>query len=324
MSLIRIITNKVMQEAVRINYSAMRVQAAGAVVRLSGLTARTYERNSFGPKIRSICAEADSTAGDLSRWLVGLNIRLSLITGGFIAADIAFLKNLIGTIIGKLPPIDDGGGRPSQATKTEEESEFGKLLKEAAEERKESASASIINDESAGISQNYSDTHKAIDISAKKGTAIFGSMAGTVAFSSDINCGQLPVSSKVTESKNSKTNYGYGNEMIVEYQYDNQPPEVQKQLNENYGLKSGQSLYVQYAHLEHGSLTEAGTEIKAGTQIAEVGNSGVSTGPHVHLAAKVGDSGLISATDNHGTNGWANNSLTSVNPAEMNSLKPAN
>ena len=127
MSIIRIITNKVMQEAVRIDYSAMRVQAAGAVVRLSGLTARTYERNSFGPKVRSICAEADSTAGKLSRGLVGLNIRLSLITGGFIAADIAFLKNLIGTIIGKLPPID-GEGKTNITDATGVKSDSGEIL----------------------------------------------------------------------------------------------------------------------------------------------------------------------------------------------------
>ena len=131
MSLIRIITNKVMQEQmVLLNFSAMRIQAAGAVVRISGLTARTYERNSFGPKVRSICAEADSTAGKLSRGLVA-DISPIFNHGGFIAADIAFLKNLIGTIIGKLPPIDDGG-KTNITGANEDTKDTGDILDDAA------------------------------------------------------------------------------------------------------------------------------------------------------------------------------------------------
>lgn len=185
------------------------------------------------------------------------------------------------------------------------------------------AFASAITDPSAIFQRGLSSTHKGLDISAKLGTPLFASYKGTVAFSSDIDCANLGASASTLdfEEHNPKTNYGFGNEMIIEYKFDEQTVEVQKQWEASYGLKPGQSLYAQYAHLQHGTLTSSGTTINPSEQIAGIGNSGCSTGPHVHLALKVGDSGKVYATDSHNTNGWYRLSNI-VDPEKVNVFTP--
>lgn len=83
--------------------------------------------------------------------------------------------------------------------------------------------------------------HGGIDFSAASGTSIYCTGDGTVV--------------KVT-----KTNGGYGNNIIVDH---------------GYGYKT------RYAHLSK-SLVKVGQKVKRGEEIALVGNSGKSTAPHLH------------------------------------------
>lgn len=50
----------------------------------------------------------------------------------------------------------------------------------------------------------------------------------------------------------------------------------------------GQKRTVYYQHLSKGLLVKKGQKVKAGQKIGKSGNSGNSTGPHLHLAANKG------------------------------------
>jgi hypothetical protein len=58
----------------------------------------------------------------------------------------------------------------------------------------------------------------------------------------------------------------------------------------NYVLLEIEGAHVMLAHFAKGSLlVQAGQQVRAGTQIARVGNSGNSSEPHLHIHAAVGD-----------------------------------
>jgi|GEM_PF-829739 len=74
----------------------------------------------------------------------------------------------------------------------------------------------------------------------------------------------------------------------IVYKYDGCPHKNNindtcgKQFGNHITIKHGENLYSLYAHLKQGSLTGA-TKVKAGDKIAEMGSSGMSSGPHLHL-----------------------------------------
>ncbi len=90
----------------------------------------------------------------------------------------------------------------------------------------------------------------------------------------------------IMDTDNPETNFGYGNLLVVEYPYSVLPDDTRDGL----GLESGQSLYLLYAHLEKPSNVKAGDFVSTDMTIGIIGNTGYSTGVHVHFAAKVGTS----------------------------------
>ena len=54
---------------------------------------------------------------------------------------------------------------------------------------------------------------------------------------------------------------------------------------------SSRSIYVLYAHLKDPANFRIGEGVECGQKIAEVGNSGSSSNPHLHLETRIGPSG---------------------------------
>lgn len=77
-------------------------------------------------------------------------------------------------------------------------------------------------------------------------------------------------------------NGGYGNLIVIEYPFYTLPQEIQNLL------QPGQSIFVLYAHLQNQSLLNIGDIVIPGQIIGQVGNSGNSTGEHLHLEIRVG------------------------------------
>lgn len=108
--------------------------------------------------------------------------------------------------------------------------------------------------------------------------------------------------------------YVYGNGLIIETPLDKipnswidqlQPPAISptvipdsrltcpKVENDPFLLLdiNQRSLYVLYAHLNQLPLVEIGEKVDCGQQIGEVGNSGKSSNPHLHVEIRIGPSG---------------------------------
>ncbi len=92
--------------------------------------------------------------------------------------------------------------------------------------------------------------HKGLDIAAPVGEEILAAADGKVVF---------------TGSR--RRFRSYGNIVLVDH---------------------GKGIYTQYAHCDK-ILCRKGDKVKAGGKIARVGNSGRSTGPHVHMEVRVGN-----------------------------------
>lgn len=80
-------------------------------------------------------------------------------------------------------------------------------------------------------------------------------------------------------------NFGYGHYVIIRYTHDLLPQSTRDELA-RIG-RSGQHLFVMYAHL-HKQLVNAGETVSSNQQIAQLGNSGNSSGPHLHLEVRAG------------------------------------
>lgn len=81
-------------------------------------------------------------------------------------------------------------------------------------------------------------------------------------------------------------NYGYGHYIIIGYENSVLPASTQQYL-QSIG-RGGQHIFVMYAHCQDLSA-EAGQTVGANQQIATIGNSGNSTGAHLHLEVRISD-----------------------------------
>ncbi|MGO2111649.1 MAG: M23 family metallopeptidase [Pseudoclavibacter sp.] len=99
-----------------------------------------------------------------------------------------------------------------------------------------------------------SSNHRGLDFGAATGTPV-GSIAGGIVVEAVYTNGS-----------------GLGLHVVIEHQID------------------GQTVQSVYGHLDYQSITVAvGDEVKAGDRIGSVGNTGASTGPHLHLETIVDD-----------------------------------
>jgi murein DD-endopeptidase MepM/ murein hydrolase activator NlpD len=110
--------------------------------------------------------------------------------------------------------------------------------------------------------------------------------------------------------KDPDVNFGFGACMILEFKYEDltkaQLEDLNARLPEGKKLTPGKSIYMMLAHLDREEeIPEAGTKIKPAEEIAAIGSTGHSSGPHLHIEIAVGDSGQRPATGNTAKDWWA-------------------
>jgi hypothetical protein len=76
-------------------------------------------------------------------------------------------------------------------------------------------------------------------------------------------------------------NFGFGHYIIVRY-LNSQLPAQTKQALTNMG-RAGHHIYAMYAHLKSPGDVKVGTTLQANQVFTACGNSGNSSGPHLHL-----------------------------------------
>lgn len=104
------------------------------------------------------------------------------------------------------------------------------------------------------VTLNSGTFHNAIDLAAPEGTPTYAMRAGKVI--------------SITQAKGK---------------------EVGGEISIDHGTYKGKQLIITYIHSwEPGKYYKVGDKVKQGAVVAPVGNSGISTGPHVHLMVKYG------------------------------------
>jgi len=123
--------------------------------------------------------------------------------------------------------------------------------------------------------QGYSSSHKGYDFSGKGDLNAYACFFG-----------------KVTQAKNSETRNWLVNTGADPY-YKGIKRKLRTEDYGNYckikGEVDGKTYYALYAHLEQGSVLPVGTEIKEGKIIGSIGNTGNSTGRHLHFEVRTAE-----------------------------------
>ncbi len=144
--------------------------------------------------------------------------------------------------------------------------------------KKPTAWINPVNPMDKGKGNDYSAEHKAIDLNPDNkdnpNPDIVASSYGTVY--SSTGCMIEPCIGKSYE-----TNSGYGNMLIIGYNYDTLPANIQS------NIPIGAKLFVLYAHLNNPSSLSEGDTVIPGQIIGNVGTTGNSTGVHLHLEIRI-------------------------------------
>ena len=139
--------------------------------------------------------------------------------------------------------------------------------------------------------------HRGIDLAGNLGIGVFAGGTGTVAYT--VTC------TKCTDSKpnfashgialwdaaaiaDPSWGYGFGNYVVVRYAWQNLPRAARDQLKTM--QLEGAFAYVIYAHLKRIEIAD-GASVSKGTRLGSLGNTGNSTGPHLHLEVRISTAG---------------------------------
>jgi hypothetical protein len=113
------------------------------------------------------------------------------------------------------------------------------------------------------------------------------------------------------ENRNSwETNHGYGNVILIEYPASSLPAYVRENFpgpafqnaegdwtHLNMFLTDDMSIYILYAHLDQASHLNPGASVGPDQWIGTMGNTGASTGAHLHMEVFIGPRDYFQPTD---------------------------
>ena len=83
--------------------------------------------------------------------------------------------------------------------------------------------------------------------------------------------------------------YPYGNMVMIETKAEDLPPEVAELIK----ILPGESLYILFAHMNKSPLVNLGETVKSCQLLGEVGMSGNTDIPHLHMETRLGPAGAI-------------------------------
>lgn len=161
--------------------------------------------------------------------------------------------------------------------------------------------------------------HRGIDLGINQGTLVFSRGNGRVTRvvpctictpanpnfrSQGIQDGTQEFTSALASSR---WGFGFGNFIVVRYAWGDLPESVHDEMTHR-GLANGFA-YVIHAHLQRTDV-QVNDPVDATTQLGMSGNTGNSTGPHLHLEVRISLNG----------NAIATGSFPSINPRIMYDL----
>ena len=248
MGLIKIDPDIISNISKKIGANAARASAVGNFVKLAGLLARTYAKNSFGPQVRSICNEGSSRGAKLGINLYDSSGVLSLIALNFLGVDNKFLR----TIIDRLRSLFETKiivEPPHTPTKIGDEITIpsGFTKPQSPINKEFTISEHWMN------YKNHDGLHNGIDIIAsdKSGEAQIRPIAP----------GKI-----VKVTSDGYNDGGYGNMVLIEHR-----------------TADGEIVYSRYAHLKNPPQFSVGDSVGNSTILGEMGESGMAYGSHLHL-----------------------------------------
>jgi murein DD-endopeptidase MepM/ murein hydrolase activator NlpD len=156
------------------------------------------------------------------------------------------------------------------------------------------------------IGQYYGDTHfgqphKGTDFDVPVGTQIIATASGTVAFIT--RCSKCDTYTNFSGAniqswdanaiKDPTWGYGFGNYVCLCYPYSVLPASMRAEMDRQ-GMTNGYA-YVIHAHMSQLQI-DGGAQVHNGSVIGLSGNTGNSTGPHLHLEVHISKVGTDKST----------------------------
>ncbi|MFZ2540073.1 MAG: peptidoglycan DD-metalloendopeptidase family protein [Oscillospiraceae bacterium] len=144
----------------------------------------------------------------------------------------------------------------------------------------------------------FTTSHTALDIRDAAGSPLYAFADGVVSFTRPFNGNWVPGSPGDTKEKQNSMD-SMGNMITINY------------INPDTAKKAGAYARTVYMHMKNASAFKAGNEVKKGQKVGEIGNTGRSTGAHLHFVLCVGNNSLMKP----GATGWIKNKdAPTINP----------
>lgn len=236
--------------------------------RMMGLQQVAYSGQDIGGPASDTPGEIKKHVVSAGETLGGIAADYGLSSTDFISANPS-LDDKDSIYPGQVLEVPQTAVSPEEAEKIKTELEEKRLARLAAEKTTSKAGSKISSQSGSGkvvypldswrsISQGYSSGHAAIDIPTSIGSNVYAVVSGTI-----------------VHADGSGYNGGYGGVIIVGSD----------------GSTASKSVSALSAHLSK-VLVKTGEKVKAGQLIGKSGNSGRSTGPHLHFEIRINGSAV--------------------------------